>query len=137
MKKLEICKDDLKYNLNLIKERLSEKSDVIAVVKGNGMGLDIVQYTKFLINEGVNFFGVANTFEAIILRQNGIDKDILMMSEVCNEEELTELIKSDIILTIGNLEEKEKIENISKKINKQVRAHIKIDTGFSRYRIYL
>lgn len=137
MKKLEICKDDLKYNLNLIKERLSGKSDVIAVVKGNGMGLDIVQYTKFLINEGVNFFGVANTFEAIILRQNGIDKDILMMSEVCNEEELTELIKSDIILTIGNLEEKEKIENISKKINKQVRAHIKIDTGFSRYRIYL
>lgn len=137
MKRLEVNKEDLKYNINKIKEKLNEKANIIAVVKANGMGLGLVQYTKFLINEGINFFGVSNKDEAIILRENGIESDILMLSEVCDTDELTELIKNDIILTIGNLEEKEKIESIAKSLDKKVFAHLKIDTGFSRFRIYL
>lgn len=137
MKKLEINKDDLKYNLNLIKDKISGKAEIIAVVKANGMGLDLIQYAHFLIDEGVEILGVANTFEAICLRQNGIDKEILMMSEVYDEEDLTELMKNDIILTIGSLEEKEKIEGIAKALEKEVKVHIKIDTGFARFRFSL
>lgn len=137
MKVLEINKDDLKYNLNLIKNRLSKETEIIAVIKANGMGLDLVKYCKFLIEEGINFFGVSCPDDAIALRKNEIDKNILLMAEVYNTEELTELIKNDIILTIGNLEEKNKIEELAKILNKNVRAHIKIDTGFARYRFYL
>ena len=61
MKKVEISKDDLRYNLKYIKERLNGKSDLIVVVKINGMGMDLVKYTKFLSGEGVNFFAVANS----------------------------------------------------------------------------
>ena len=56
MKKLEVKKEDLIYNLNLIKDKLSGKSEILAVVKANGMGLGLVDYTKFLIEEGINFF---------------------------------------------------------------------------------
>lgn len=133
MKTLEISKEDLRYNLNLINERLSKKSEIIAVVKANGMGLDLVKYTEFLIQEGIHFFAVSNTIDAITLRKNGINESILMLSEVINESELTDLIKNDIILTIGSLDEKEKIENLSKSLDKKVTAHIKIDTGFARY----
>ena len=52
MKKVEISKDDLRYNLKYIKERLNGKSDLIVVVKINGMGMDLVKYTKFLSGEG-------------------------------------------------------------------------------------
>lgn len=137
MKKLEVSKEDLRYNLNLIKNRLSGKAEIIAVVKANGMGLDLVKYTEFLVQEGIKFFAVSNTLDAVILRDSGIEEKILMMSEVINEDELTYLIKRDIILTIGSLEEKEKIESLSKKLNKKVEAHIKIDTGFSRYRFFI
>ena len=133
MKKLEVSKEDLRYNLNLIKNRLSGKAEIIAVVKANGMGLDLVKYTEFLVQEGIKFFAVSNTLDAVILRDNGINEKILMLSEVINEYELTDLIKRDIILTIGSLEEKEKIESLAKKLNKKVEAHIKIDTGFARY----
>ncbi len=133
MKKVEISKDDLRYNLKYIKERLNGKSDLIVVVKINGMGMDLVKYTKFLSGEGVNFFAVANSYDAITLRKNGIDKKILLMSEVINKQELTDLIKNDIILTIGNLEEKQLIQEIAKSLEKSVEAHIKIDTGFARY----
>lgn len=137
MKRLEVNKDDLRHNLNLIKNKLSGKSEIMAIVKANGMGLDLIKYTNFLIEEGVNFFGVSNSFEAIALRENDIDKDILMMSEVINKAELTELIKNDIILTIGNLEEKKQIEELAKSLEKSVKVNVKIDTGFARFRIYL
>lgn len=135
MKKLEIKKEDLKNNLNLIKNKIAGKTEIIAVVKANGMGLDLVEYAKFLIEEGISFLGVANFSEAICLRNHKITQKILMMSEVVNQDELTELIKNDIILTIGNLQEKEKIEEISKELNKKTQVHLKIDTGFARYRI--
>ena len=101
------------------------------------MGLDLVEYTKFLIEEGIEFFGVSVSDDAITLRNNKIDKDILLMSEVSNNEELTDLIKNDIILTIGNIEEKEKIELLAKQLNKKVKVHIKIDTGFARFRFII
>lgn len=133
MKKLEIKKEDLIYNLNLIKEKLSGKSEILAVVKANGMGLGLVEYTKFLIEQGINFFGVANSSEAITLRDNGINQEILMMSEIINKDELTELIQKDVILTIGSLEEKQIIEELAKNLNKLAKVHIKIDTGFARF----
>ena len=142
MKFLEILKEDLNYNLNLIKEKIDKsdrtensinKPEIIAVVKANGMGLGLKEYTNFLFENGVNFFGVANTSEAIELRKNNDSCKVLMLSEVINNDELTELIKNDIILSIGSLEEKQKIEDISISLNKRVKAHIKIDTGFSRY----
>ena len=47
MKKLEISKKDLKYNISTIKKEIAEygkddsgnKTEIIAVVKANGMGL--------------------------------------------------------------------------------------------------
>ena len=70
MKKLEISIDDLKYNLNLIKTYAKENgAEVIAVVKANGMGLDLIKYSKLLVNNGVRTLAVATVDEAIILRK--------------------------------------------------------------------
>lgn len=132
MKALEIKIDDLKHNLNLLKEH-AKGTKIIAVVKANGMGFDLIKYSRFLVDNGINFLAVATTDEAEKLRLAGIDIDILMLSEVWSDEELEILIENDIILTIGTLEEKEKIENIASKLKKHVRAHTKIDTGFGRY----
>ena len=138
MKKLEISKEDLKYNLDIIKEKANNfNTKIFAVVKANGMGLDLVQYSKFLIENGIQTLAVSDPLEAILLRNSQIQKDILMLSEISNEKEIKELIDKNIILTIGSLEEKQKIQQIASSMEKKVRAHIKIDTGFARYRFYL
>lgn len=145
MKVLEISKDNLRHNINLIKNKVEKESPnvkIYAVVKANGVGLGLVEYTKFLIENGINSFAVARAEEAIKLRQAEIKEEILMLTPSVDKKELKLLVQSDITLTIGSLEElkilKEVIENIkaenSKKVEtKKIRVHLKVDTGFGRY----
>lgn len=133
MKELIIDIDDLKNNLNIIKDKVGNQTQIIAVVKANGMGLDLIKYSEFLVQNGIEFLAVSNTDEAILLRQAGINAKILMLSEVYLSDDIELLINNDIILTIGSLEVKEKIDFLAKALGKKVEAHVKIDTGLSRF----
>ena len=136
MKALVVERKNLKHNLKIIKEIINKdekKTRIIAVIKGNGYGLGLVEYAQFLIDNGIDFLAVATTEEAIILRENGITKDILMMSSTTVERDIELLIQNKIILTVGSKEAGDVIEKIAKKLDKKIKVHLKIDTGFGRY----
>lgn len=136
MKALIVEKENLKNNLRIVREIIDKdkkKPKLIAVIKGNGYGLGLIEYANFLVDNGVDFFAVATVEEAIKLRENGIKEDILMMSSTAVKEDIELLIKNKIILTVGSKEAGEAIEEIAKNINQKVRVHLKIDTGFGRY----
>lgn len=137
MKKVVINKKDLKNNLQEIINYSNSIDDdnnivkIIAVVKSNGMGLGLVEYSKFLIENGIDILAVATIDEAIKLRKAKIDKDILMLSPVISKEEINLLIDNKIILTLDTIDQIKLCEQIA--IDKKIQAHIKIDTGFGRY----
>lgn len=132
MKKLIIEKNKLTQNIEIIKNIIGNKK-IIAVVKFNGYGLGIIEYSKMLIENGINMLAVSSFEEAIELRKEIKNINILMLSSTSIEDEIETLINNDIALTIGSLETGNKIEKISKKLNKKVKAYIKFDTGFGRY----
>lgn len=141
MKVLEINKKDLINNIRIIKKIVigKDKDDsgnkvkIIAVVKGNGMGLGLVEIAKVLISEGITTLAVSNVEEAIALRNAKIDNEILMLSPVINEKEINTLLDNKIILTIGSMETLKQTESILEKRGEQASCHIKIDTGLARY----
>lgn len=141
MKKLVVSRKDLKNNLKIIRKKINSfgKDDsknvpqIIGVVKGNGMGLGLVEYSKFLVNNGIDFLAVANIEEALILRNSGIEEEILMMTPFSNEKDLKNLVENKITLCISSIEQIEMLEKIVKDIDIEIKAHIKIDTGFGRY----
>ena len=138
---LVIEKEDLRHNIEQIKKFANKTGEddkgncvkIIAVVKANGYGLGIVEYTKFLIDQGISFFAVATIEEALKLRKAGIKEDILMLSSTAIKEDVETLVKNNIIITIGSKADVDIASQVGEEQNKTLRAHLKIDTGFGRY----
>lgn len=141
MNTLVINKEDLRHNIDKIKEYAAKSGQddngnplrIIAVVKGNGYGLGLIEYVKFLIDNGISIFAVSAVDEALKLRKAGVKEEIIMLSSTAIEEEVELLIENNIIITIGSKEDIEIAEKIGKNKDKKIRAHLKIDTGFGRY----
>ena len=134
MKALIINKEDLKHNINKIKEHAkTSETKLIAVVKGNGYGLGLIEYSKFLIDQGVEMLAVATVEDVVRLREAGIKEDILMLSSTSVKEDVKLLIENNAILTLGSSEAVRIADELARTFNIMVRAHLKIDTGFGRY----
>ena len=137
MKQLVVKKEDLKYNINKIKEFANKNNPdkqytIIGVVKGNGYGFDLIKYSKFLLENGIEYLAVATLDEAIKLARENICNNILLMSVLNNKDEIEEAVKNNIILTVDSQDNASNINELVKK-GYNIRVHIKIDTGFGRY----
>lgn len=133
MNTLIINKNDLRHNINIIKKQVNVQDyAIIGVVKGNGYGLGLEEYSNFLIENGIKILATATVEEAIALRKINKEIEILDMSSTSIEEEIEELVENNIIVTIGSTKTAEIINKIATK-GKNIKAHIKIDTGFGRY----
>ena len=117
MKTLVVETQKLRENLKIVREIVAKNNKdtkLIAVIKGNGYGLGLVEYAQFLSDNGIDFFAVATVEEAVKLRENGIKQDILMMSSTAAKEDIEKLIQNNIILTIGSKESGDAVEEVAK-----------------------
>ena len=141
MKKVVVNRDDLKNNVNVLRNILNEKvkkigskgSKIIPVVKGNGYGLGLIEYSKTLLECDIDMLGIATFEEAEILVNEKLNAEILMLSPINDETELKFLIENDVIITIGSIENFKRAEKIAESLGKSVKAHTKIDVGLGRY----
>lgn len=134
MKVLEINSKDLDYNVNKIKQNAGE-SKVIAVLKGNGYGLGLEEFARFLKDRGISDFAVSSVEEAVTLSNLKMEATILCMEATAIKEDLEVLLENNVVITIGSIEAAKTLNGMAKNKNKKAHVHLKIDTGFSRYGI--
>lgn len=136
MSRLVIDTAALKKNIAAIKKQ-AEGTPIYAVVKGNGYGLGLVPFAKLLESEGVDRFAVTETADALALREAGLENsEILMLTPVTDEDELKDLIKNNIILTIASSNDAVYASGVAEEMGVVAAVHIKLDTGMGRYGFY-
>lgn len=128
---------DLLNNIKIVKNTVKENSntkepEIIGIVKGNGYGLGLIELSNVLIENGINTLGVSKIEEALELRKNNIDKQIILLSSTCIKEDIEKIVNSNITPTIGNIESLLAFEDVCKKLDKKINAHLMIETGFNR-----
>ncbi len=123
--------DNLVFNYNQIQSLVGE-SLVMAVVKADAYGHGSIKCARRLEANGCKYFAVACLKEAIELREAGIKGDILIFGRT-NYINHCYLSKYNLIQTVYSLDYAKELNKCQEKI----RVHINVDTGMSRFGLYL
>lgn len=121
----------IESNLDALRRKI--KSRIMAVVKSNGYGLSLVEYARLLAGLGIEDFAVGSCEEALALRDAGIAAPVLLLTPQVSAEAVGELLRRDIMLTVGSLHQAEAARKAARDAGIQPKVHIKVDTGLGRY----
>ncbi len=131
-KKFVIKKELIHSNINEIKKTVGDKK-IYAVLKGNAYGMGLLPFANEVINAGLKDFAVTDLGDAILLKQNFPDCDVLLLTPCHILSDIDLAIENDIILAVDSLENAQNISASSIKQNKKATVQIKIDSGMGRY----
>jgi len=125
----------VRHNLNCVRGLVSRDIGIMAVVKANAYGHGSEEISRILIDNNVDYLGVATVDEALSIRRAGINAPLLILGSTLKEEaEIA--VKNDITLTLCNKELMSVLSDIAKKTKTYPKVHIKIDTGMGRIGIW-
>lgn len=124
--------DAIHANMAHMKESISHKTGIIAVIKTDGYGHGAVPIAREL--EPLNYvigFAAATEEEAIILRKSGIKKPILILG-YSFPYSYEDMIKNEIRPAIFREDTAKQLSACAVRLGKEVKVHIKVDTGMAR-----
>ena len=131
MSRYIIEKDKLIENIETVKKLAGVP--VIGVVKGNGYGFGIKEFTTVLKENGIKTFAVTEVTDIPVLKEILDDEDILVMRSTCIEDEARIIAENGCIATIGSEEACRVMNSVSASLGVKTKCHLKIDTGMGRY----
>jgi alanine racemase len=127
----EIDLNALAANFHVVRERVGEQINVMAVLKANAYGHGAVQCAKRLAAEGAGYFGVALPEEAIELRTAGITQAIICIGGFWNGQ-ASALVQHDLVPVVFRLDQIEAFDRAAKAAGVVAPIHLKVDTGMGR-----
>jgi alanine racemase len=119
----------LSHNYLFLKKRVQKNTKIIAMVKSNAYGHGLIPISKHLEFLDVDAFGVFTIDEAKLLRDADIKKDIIIFGPFL-EHHIPEILSYDLSLVVGSYDEIKILQKYNGQ--KQIKLHIKIDTGMGR-----
>ena len=124
---LEVNLDKLANNFNYLKSKLNPDTKIIAVVKAYAYGHGDIAISSYLEKLGVHALWVADFEEGTRIRKSGIKIPIIIANP--GTKSTQQIIDNKLDVVIYNSE----LLHLYGKLNKEIRIHIKFDTGMNRY----
>jgi alanine racemase len=127
----EIDLDAIAHNVREIKGLLKENVEMMGVVKADAYGHGVLEVVRTLLDNGVTQLAVSMLDEAVQIRQLGIRVPILILSYT-DPVRAEEIVLNDLMQTIYSLELAEALSAAAVRLDRQVKVHVKADTGMTR-----
>ncbi|MFD1032016.1 alanine racemase [Metaplanococcus flavidus] len=118
------------YNIKKLIERI-DGARMMAVVKADAYGHGVLEISRQALKSGASILAVATPDEALHLRKNDIEAELLVMG-AAPVRFIKEAIKHDINLTAYSMEWLESAAEELKKETVPLKVHLKFDTGMRR-----
>lgn len=128
---IEINLDNFENNMKEIKNRVTDKVEIMSVVKSDAYRLGAIPLSFVSKELGIKYYAVATLAEALKLKKEFPFALILVLGYTPNHL-FEEAIKNEIRLTIYTLEDAKKLDSTAKDLNKIANIHLAVDSGMSR-----
>lgn len=122
----------IRNNLRVIREK-AEGRRIFAVVKSNAYGHGMLECVKVMVDEGLRDFAVATVDEAVTLRENFRNVNILVMAGFLRKE-VEAIFESGSIPVVSNFDQLNFLVEFFRGKNLKTRfpIHLEFDTGMGR-----
>ncbi len=124
---IEISKSAIKNNYNIFRNLIKPQTQLMAVVKSNAYGHELLSFSKYISSLGSDWLGVDSITEAKTLREAGIKKPILVLGYTLPIH-FGLASANNISLTISSFSNLASLVKSKKKVS----VHLKFDTGMHR-----
>ena len=128
---LEIDLKSIEHNLQKIKEKVGENVIVAPVIKANAYGIETNIIKEAIDKAKIKIVVVATIEEAIKLRKEGYEQEILTLNELLPYE-VENLLKYNIIAGVSDFEVVKALQEYAKENKKIAKIHVEVDTGMGR-----
>lgn len=117
-------------NVEGVRNTIPANTMIMAVIKADAYGHGAVSVSKYL-DDKIDWYGVSNVYEGVELRNNGLNKPILILGATMPDE-MSTIVKYALTPAIFDYERAKLLSDIAVENNTVVNIHIKVDTGMSR-----
>jgi alanine racemase len=128
---VEINSSALIHNLQQFRNLVGDNVQLLVVVKANAYGHGILEISRMVLKEKVDWLGVNSVEEGLLLRQEGIDCPLIALGYVPSDE-LEKAVANNLRLTVYNFNAIPLLAEIAHRLKKKVFLHLKVETGTYR-----
>jgi alanine racemase len=126
--RVEIGHAALVHNIREFRRIIGPKRLFLGAVKANAYGHGLLETSRIAVAEGIDWLGVNSVEEGAALREAGIDVPVLVLGYVPLAG-LEEAVARDLRLTVYNRETVKALASLAKRMHRDIRLHIKVETG--------
>lgn len=128
---LEIDLSAIARNTQLVKELVGPDVRVLVSLKADAYGHGALPVARTALNNGASWLGVATVSEAAPLREAGIRAPILIFG-YAPPWQARDVAQLDLRATVYSLDTANALSRTACDLGRDVRVHVKIDTGMAR-----
>ena len=127
----EIDFQALAGNLHGIRRKVGSGVKVMGVVKANAYGHGLLEVSRYLERQRIDYLGVANVEEGVALRESGIKTPVQVFT-LSSVEQAPLSVRYSLEPTICAKADADLLNRCAQRAKRTLPVHLKIDTGMNR-----